>query len=127
MNIVLLDDDISLLRSLSIILSRQGHDVHCFSHPKMALRAMSGPEAIRPDVVLVDLTLPSMTGIEFLDSVWPRLAPGCRKAIITGHAEQLTVDDLADAGIEAVFPKPLDLERIRDFAGGTSKRHANTR
>ena len=113
MQITVVDNDTSLLRSLRIILKRQGHDVRCFADPAEALRAVAA--TLVPDVLLVDLVMPGMTGLEFLAAVSPRLPQHCRKAIITGHAERLSEDDLAAAEVEILFPKPLDLSSITSF------------
>ena len=113
MRITVLENDPSLLRSLGIILRRQGHEVQCFTNPHAALRALI--PAAKPDVVLVDLVMPLMTGLEFLSAASSRLPAHCRKAIITGQAEQLNGAELAAAGVDALFPKPLDLAGIREF------------
>lgn len=113
MQITVVDNDESFLRSLSIILRRQGHDVRCFGDPVQALRALE--TALTPDVLLVDLAMPKMSGLEFLEAASDRLPRRCRKALVTGHAERLGADDLASARVEALFPKPLDLSAITSF------------
>jgi len=113
MQIAVVDNDESLLRSLKIILRRQGHDVRCFVDPSEALRAVE--ETLVPDVILVDLVMPEMTGLQFMTAASPWLPRQCRKAIVTGHAERLGENDLASLGIEALFPKPLDLSSITSF------------
>ena len=124
MRITVLDNDTSLLRSLRIILSRQGHDVQCFADPRTALRALA--EGVAPDALLVDLMMPEMTGLEFLAAASPGLPSHCRKGIITGHAERLEKHELAAAGVDALFPKPLDLGAIMEFIGQPYAGHAHT-
>jgi DNA-binding NtrC family response regulator len=122
MQIAVVDNDASLLRSLRIILKRQGYDVRCFTDPVEALRALG--KSLTPDVLLVDLVMPEMTGLEFLAASSARLPRQCRKAIITGHAERLSEDDLASADVEALFPKPLDLASISSFLAPPAVRPA---
>lgn len=124
MRIAVLDNDTSLLRSLRIILTRQGHEVQCFADPRKALDALG--TGVAPDAVLVDLVMPQMTGLEFLVAASPRLPRHCRKGLITGHAERLGERELAAAGADALFPKPLDLAAIRAFVEPTSGGHADT-
>jgi len=114
MNVAVVDNDESLLKSLGIILRRQGHDVRCFPGPHEAFEALATGWC--PDVIFVDQVMPSVTGLEFLADAAPHLPPACRRAIITGHAEQLNAAELEEAGVDALFPKPLDLQRVREFA-----------
>ena len=123
MRITVLDNDPSLLRSLGIILTRQGHDVQCFADPRKALDALG--LTVEPDAILVDLVMPQMTGLEFLAAASPRLPRHCRKAIVTGHAERLGERELAAAGVDALFPKPLDLAAIMAFLRPASEGHAH--
>ena len=121
MRITVLDNDKSLLQSLGIILRRQGHEVQCFTDPEDVLTNLA--TTVNPDVIFVDLVMPRMTGLEFLASASPRLPAHCRKAIITGHAEQLNDAELASAGVDALFPKPLDLADIRKFVEQVPENH----
>ena len=121
MQIAVIDNDTSLLRSLGIILKRQGHTVQYFEDPKEALAMVSA--SWQPDVIFVDLVMPSMSGLELLSSAAPHLGASCRKAIITGHAEQLNEADLVTAGVDALFAKPLDVRKVREFAGRAPIRH----
>ncbi len=122
MQVTVVDNDASLLRSLRIILKRQGHDVRCFADPGEALRALG--TTLTPDVLLVDLVMPEMTGLEFLAASSLRLPQRCRKAIITGHAERLSQADLASVQVEALFPKPLDLPLITSFLAASAASRA---
>lgn len=122
MRITVLDNDTSLLRSLRIILTRQGHEVQCFTDPLRALDALG--MTAEPDALLVDLVMPQMTGLEFLAAASTRLPRHCRKAIITGHAERLGERELAAAGVDALFPKPLELALITAFLRGVPVGHA---
>ncbi len=129
MKIAVVDNDESLLRSLRIILKRQGHEVRCFTDPGEALRVLE--KSLTPDVLFVDLVMPEMTGLEFLEACSARLPRKCRKAIITGHAERLGENDLESEEVEALFPKPLDLSSISSFlaasAGHPEPEGRNTR
>ncbi|MCA9722221.1 MAG: response regulator, partial [Gemmatimonadetes bacterium] len=65
-SILIIDDDIALLRTLGEAFERTGWDVH---------RELSGEAGLRtyrralPDVALVDLHLPGMDGLEVLDAL----------------------------------------------------------
>jgi CheY-like chemotaxis protein len=113
MRITVVDNDTSLLRSLRIILGRMGHDVQCFAEPGDALGSLADNDDV--DVMLVDLVMPGMNGMEFLRAASPHLRAACRKALITGHAESVDRAECEDLGVQALFTKPLDLDALTGF------------
>jgi DNA-binding NtrC family response regulator len=124
MRVAIIDNDKSLLRSLGIIMGRRGYMVDCFAGPDDFLAALDRGAA--PDIVFVDLVMPGMTGIELLADANTRLPATCRKAIITGHAENLSEDDLAEADVQALFSKPLDLAALAAFLEHTGDEGSRT-
>jgi CheY-like chemotaxis protein len=79
--------------------------------------AASGEEALELlnagffDVIMVDLQMPGMTGIEFAEVVHQQ-QPSLPIALITGVAHTLGEHDLERAGISKLFTKPFDLDEI---------------
>lgn len=120
MLVFVVDNDTSILRSLGIILRRHGHEVLGFADPGRMLAALAQGQV--PDVLLVDLVMPQMTGIELLAAASPQLPPHCRKAIITGHAEMLASAELAKSGVERLFAKPLDSTSLIGFLAQGARR-----
>jgi DNA-binding response OmpR family regulator len=80
--VLVIEDDANLLNSLMFILEQQGFAV---------LRAGSGEEGVplalrhRPDLVLLDLTLPGMDGFAVAERLEPLRAEGTRIVILTGR------------------------------------------
>ncbi len=65
-NILVLDDEPSLLRLIVTILERAGHSVVSFQKPLEALRHL---EDFVPDAIISDISMPVMTGLEFCERV----------------------------------------------------------
>jgi two-component SAPR family response regulator len=65
-NILVLDDEASLLRLIVTILERGGHTVTSFQKP---LEALSKLEHFVPDAIISDISMPVMTGLEFCKKV----------------------------------------------------------
>jgi len=63
--LLIVEDDPDISSSLCDIFERRGYDVTCASNGKQALDKVRDLER-RPDVVLLDLLMPVMDGMEFL-------------------------------------------------------------
>jgi len=78
--ILVVEDDIDLNRAYSIILKHEGHDV---------VSAYDGQEALgklkdfKPDLVLLDLLMPIMGGLEFLKKYAKDKQPSVKVLIFT--------------------------------------------
>ena len=65
-DILLVDDDPGLLRLLSIRLNAAGYDVRAVKNGETALEAV---ETQRPDLVITDLRMDPMDGMQLLDEL----------------------------------------------------------
>lgn len=105
-NVLVVDDDASVRKSLGKVLSGTGYSV---------LEAKDGPEAIklfetRPiDLVLLDIGLPVESGWDVFERITSQ-APILPIIIITGTANQR--DTAIAAGVGALMEKPLDVPRL---------------
>src|SRR5215216_302891 len=85
--VVVVDDDGELCDAFEDVLRDAGHDVVCFSNGERALRYLR--VARRPDIVLLDLSMPVMDGREFIKEFEKRseLAGVPVLMITASHAE----------------------------------------
>ncbi|MDB4966913.1 MAG: hypothetical protein JWN44_2602 [Myxococcales bacterium] len=113
--ILLVDDDATLLRSLARILKRIGHVVVC---------AQDGPSAATLvengafDVVVSDIGMPGMNGIEFLLAV-RRVDLDVPVVLMTGAPDVATATRAVEFGALRYLSKPVDadlLARVTDQA-----------
>ncbi len=63
MTILILDDEKTIRKAISFVLSRNGHHIIEAYNPKAALEKMQLQE---PDLIIMDLDLPVMSGFDFL-------------------------------------------------------------
>ena len=103
--ILVVDDDPDVLFALAETLSEEGYDVHCAGD---GIEALESIEQRRPDLIITDLLMPTMTGFELLGALHddPNLA-SIPTLIVTG-----TRLPEAQRAPGAVFAKPLDLDRL---------------
>lgn len=115
MKILLVDDDELILASVPGLLAFLGHEVSTVDRGAKALEAVeAGPD---PDLVILDVTMPGMSGVETLARL-RALRPQLPVLLATGN-----VDATVEAVIERdphtrVIPKPFTLKEIREMVQG---------
>lgn len=107
LRVLIVDDAEDTARMLRVLLKGAGHE---------ARTAFDGPEAIeaaaqfRPDVVLLDLTLPGMGGIEVAEGL--RRLPGlvgCTIVAVTGYGEDVLP---SPSPFDRHFLKPVEHDAL---------------
>jgi CheY-like chemotaxis protein len=70
-NIVLIDDDAinNLLNRQFLTFVLPGSNVTTFQDPMQVLRYLSDGKIVRPDLILLDINMPELSGWEFLDEL----------------------------------------------------------
>jgi two-component system nitrogen regulation response regulator NtrX len=107
-SILIVDDEASIRQSLGAILTDEGYDV---------LTADSGEEALKvindelPNLVLLDIWLPGMDGIETLKAIKAE-HPQLRIIIMSGHGTIETAVKATKLGAFDFIEKPLSLEKV---------------
>jgi anti-anti-sigma factor len=81
--ILVIDDEKPTLKIFRMLLSAYGYEVHTAENGQEGLAAF---EAVRPDIVLTDIKMPIMDGIEVLKSI-KRISPYAEVVVITGHGD----------------------------------------
>ncbi len=106
--ILLVDDDRSLLRLLSMRLSAVGYEVAAVESGEQALAQLS---VFRPHLVITDLRMDGMDGMTLFDMIHNR-SPALPVVILTAHG---TIPDAVDATSKGVFSfltKPFDSQML---------------
>lgn len=65
--IFLLDDDVSILTSVKMMLEEEGFEVQAFSNARELLGKIEGNEV--PHLAILDIKMPVMTGIEVIEKI----------------------------------------------------------
>ena len=116
--ILILDDEPAIAKTLTLILTGQGHSVNGFTNSQEALQHAAGKP---PDIALLDFFVTGMTGIKVANELG-KIAPHCRIILMSG------ADDLEERAAEAKaagvvsdllvkpFPPQLLIERVRTAA-----------
>lgn len=105
--ILIIDDEQEMCEMLYTFLVPHNYKVFLTFNGQMGLEYF---EEIKPDVVLLDLTLPDIDGVEVLKIV--RKISDVPVIVITAHPEDIADIHLQDLRIEGYIEKPFSLEQI---------------
>lgn len=104
---MLVEDDTDVAFLIEAGLRREGHRVTTFVDPRPALRFLAEhSDAPRPDVILTDLNMPHMDGIELLERAFDILGGPRPAAVLSGYATASAIKRAEERGI-AIAHKPL--------------------
>jgi DNA-binding NtrC family response regulator len=110
--VLVVDDEKNIRRTLQLVLTGEGYHVTEAATAEDALALLAGPES-PVDLVILDVRLPGISGLEMLEKL--RKDEAARELpviVISGHA---TVHDAVQAiklGASDFFEKPLNRERV---------------
>lgn len=106
--ILIVDDEASILRSLEGILGDEGFQVVKATNGEMALRLR---EELQPDLVLLDIWMPGMDGIQTLQQL-QATQPGLYVIVMSGHGNIETAVKATKLGAFDYLEKPLSLDSV---------------
>ena len=106
---LLVDDHPAILKALVAILSDDGIDV--IGRAERGIEGLAIMETRRPDVALVDLRLPDLSGIEVVRAAAVS-APETACLLYTGYAEWAQAREALDAGARGVVSKEAPLADV---------------
>jgi CheY-like chemotaxis protein len=110
--ILLVDDEPALTKALQNILQRLGYAVTATNQARTALTLFREQPA-HYDVLITDLTMPEMNGVELIRQV--RAArPDMPLILISGYNSGLTRENLRTAGVSELLEKPLNVQNLAE-------------
>jgi len=115
MNIVVVDNDVALLKTLEMLFEGLGHTVKTFDNPSEAYFFVK--KAGNVDTLIVDYMMPDMDGQELIKMIKTYLPIHCKIILISGFTELVETMNLEEMGVEIFLPKPLDLDDLYSAVG----------
>lgn len=108
-NVIVADDETLLRWALTQRLARDGHVVTEAKDGAAAIAALATVAA--PTVVVLDVKLPDMTGLDVLEEV-RRRRPDAAVVMMTAYWASDALEHARRLGVQHLFAKPLDLDRV---------------
>jgi two-component system, response regulator, stage 0 sporulation protein F len=105
---LVVEDDVMVRALLAELLEDEGYQVHTASNGFSGLRYATEQ---RPNVILLDLRLPELSGIDMLRELRAdQHTRGSAIVVVSGNADALSERQLAE--VDAVVPKPFDVASL---------------
>lgn len=101
--ILVVDDVQAIRRSMGLLLEQEGDWTIC-GEAENGQVAIDRVRELRPDVVILDLSMPVMNGLEAARAI-KTIAPGTRILMFTLHTYPYLSDEARKAGIDQVLSK----------------------
>ena len=118
--VLVVDDNVDLAQSLAILLKAAGHDVRI---------AYDGPTALeaaldyRPDMVLLDIGLPGLTGYEVAKRMRQQAVLGNVVLVaMTGYGQETDRQRSQEAGFDHHLVKPADFGEVQKILATVRRR-----
>ena len=109
--VLVVDDNVDAVQSLANLLKLFGHEVQIAYDGQSGLEAA---QATRPDVVLLDIGLPGLTGFEVAEQIRQQPAlDGMVLVALTGYGRDTDRQMSQDAGFDHHLVKPTDFAEVQ--------------
>ena len=120
MTILIVDDEPGIRRSLGESLTEEGYAVLKAERGEQALELLENPDSDGIDLVLLDVWLPGIDGLETLQRA-KQMRPDLPVVMISGHANIDTALNATKLGAFDFLEKPVDLDRLLLVASNAIK------
>ena len=107
--ILVVDDDEQVRSALAVMLEKHGHEVATAASGPLALAAYA---AFHPELVLLDLLMPGMNGLDVLQKLieWEPKLP---VVVLTGVVDEVIARLAISTGACNYITKPIDMEQLK--------------
>jgi two-component system KDP operon response regulator KdpE len=105
--ILVVDDEIQITRVLRASLSAQRYDVRTVNDPEEAVRVF---EDWNPDLVITDLMMPGMSGVELCRAI--RRQASIPILVLSVRDQEHTKVEALDAGADDYVTKPFSIQEL---------------
>ncbi len=110
LKLLVIDDDPMHLELVSDALGTEGLEVTKAQGPEEGMEAF---QKLRPRMVLLDLVMPGMNGIDVLGKILA-IDPGVDVILVTAHYSSESAVEAIQKGAADYLTKPLDLKKLRE-------------
>ena len=107
--VLIIEDETTLSKNMKVYLDRFEYEVHTAATGEEGIQKF---ESVKPDVVLLDIRLPGMTGLEVLFQI-RKLDSQVKVIMITAHGNVQTAVEAMKSGAYDYLSKPMVLAELK--------------
>ncbi|NGP60704.1 response regulator [Paenibacillus thiaminolyticus] len=107
--VLIVDDQNGIRVLLMEVFSSEGYSTYQASNGKIALNIVREES---PDIVLLDMKIPGMDGLEILKQI-KKMEPQMKVIMMTAYGELDMIKEATDLGAIMHFTKPFDIDEMR--------------
>lgn len=108
--VLLVDDDADFAKVVKLYFERSGLELVFASSGKKALKAF---DARKPDVMIIDVNMPKMSGVEVCSSIRARMGGRPLPIIaLTGYHSEDSKKEMMAVGADLYLTKPIDMKKL---------------
>jgi signal transduction histidine kinase len=121
--ILIIDDDVAVLEGLTEFLEDEGYEVHRTQDARDALALF---RAVNPELVMTDLRMPGISGIEVIKEI-RKIDQDTPVIVLTGYGSLESAIDAMHLKVFDFLKKPYDLSTLKAALDRARKNHAAAR
>lgn len=107
--LVIVDDEPEISEQVKEFFEEEGHTVYTADTGEEGVRLV---EELKPDLLLVDLKLPGISGLQVLETT-KKISTKTKTLVITGYVDQTLIDEAERLGRDAFLHKPFNFETLK--------------
>jgi CheY-like chemotaxis protein len=116
------DDDSEMIQAVKLMLQLLGYETRSFIDARKAAKLLLAGE--RPDVLMLDINMPAVTGLDMLEFIrrrdqWKDLPI----VMLSSEAADLQVDTAMELGADAYVFKPVTIEELEAAFNKAQAKH----
>jgi len=121
MRVLVVEDEPSFVEALQVALAREGYEVEVATDGRQGLEAV---RAVRPDVVLLDLMLPGLPGLDVLQAI--RRESVAPVVVVSAKDHESDIVSALELGADDYVTKPYSVRELVARVRAATRRTASS-
>jgi two-component system response regulator YesN len=124
MNVLIVDDEAPVKRSLTHIIERELPHFHVVCIADNGLEALKHIEELRPDLIITDVKMPELDGLQLSREIRKR-GYSMEIIVVSGYNDYSYLREALQHGVMDYLLKPVDPDEVVATLGRVYERHQN--
>ena len=108
MKVMIIEDEILVLKTIEFKMKKQGFEVVSCTNGKEAIERM---KIEKPDVIITNMMMPGRTGLEVISAA-KKLIRNVGVIVVSALKQEKAIKEAFDLGADEFLPKPFNLNEL---------------